>query len=112
MRYLVGKPRVVHKYNFSDGLSADEAFDIFVDTDFAGCKETRRSTSGGCVMYYGCLVKQWSKTQTTIALSSGEAELHGIASGIASCIACPLPSGPHRLAIIAWSSLAKKSKAP
>ena len=31
----------------------------------------------------GRLVKQWSKTQTTLALSSGEAELHGIASGIA-----------------------------
>ena len=27
-------------------------------------------------------VKHWAKTQTTIALSSGEAELHGIAAGI------------------------------
>ena len=34
-------------------------------------------------MYNGCNVKHWSKTQTTIALSSGEAELHGIAAGIA-----------------------------
>ena len=31
----------------------------------------------------GSNVKHWSKTQTTIALSSGEAELHGIAAGIA-----------------------------
>ena len=54
-----------------------------MDTDFAGCKETRRSTSGGLVLYNGCLVKQWAKTQTTLALSSGEAELHGIAAGIA-----------------------------
>ena len=30
-----------------------------------------------------CCVKHYSKTQTTIALSSGEAELHGIASGAA-----------------------------
>ena len=29
----------------------------------------------------GCLVKHWSKTQSTISLSSGEAELHGIAMG-------------------------------
>ena len=27
-------------------------------------------------------VKHWAKTQSTIALSSGEAELHGIAAGI------------------------------
>ena len=33
-----------------------------------------------------CLVKHWSKTQTTISLSSGEAELHGIAQGAAQAI--------------------------
>ena len=33
-----------------------------------------------------CLVKHWSKTQTTISLSSGEAELHGIAMGCAQAI--------------------------
>ena len=37
-------------------------------------------------MVGGCLVKHWSKTQTTIALSSGEAELSGIGSGIAHAI--------------------------
>ena len=30
-----------------------------------------------------CQVKHWSKTQSTIALSSGEAELSGIAAGMA-----------------------------
>ena len=85
-RYLVGKPRMVHRYNFGPGVSDPEVIDIYVDTDFAGCKETRRSTSGGVVLYGGSLVKQWSKTQSTLALSSGEAELHGIASGIAQGI--------------------------
>ena len=33
-------------------------------------------------MFGGFNVKQWSKTHTTIALSSGEAELHGINSAI------------------------------
>ena len=32
-------------------------------------------------MVGGCLVKHWSKTQSTISLSSGEAELQGIAMG-------------------------------
>ena len=30
-----------------------------------------------------CLVKHWAKTQTTVSLSSGEAELQGIAAGAA-----------------------------
>jgi hypothetical protein len=82
-RYLVGRPRLVHDYKWGNGVSAEDCVDIFVDTDFAGCKESRRSTSGGVVLLNGSNVKQWSKTQSTLALSSGEAELHGIASGIA-----------------------------
>ena len=37
-------------------------------------------------MIGGCLLKHWSKTQTTISLSSGEAELHGIAYGAAQAL--------------------------
>ena len=33
-----------------------------------------------------CLIKHWSKTQTAISLSSGEAELHGIAMGAAQAL--------------------------
>ena len=53
----------------------------FVDTDFAGCLRTRRSTSGGCILRGQHLVQHWSTTQTTVALSSGEAELTGICRG-------------------------------
>ena len=63
--------------------------DIYVDTDFAGCKETRRSTSGGAVMAGGCLAKHWSNTQTTISLRSGKPELHGIAQGMAHSLGIP-----------------------
>ena len=37
-------------------------------------------------MIGGCMVKHWSKTQSTIDLSSGEAELSGIGSGMAQTI--------------------------
>ena len=37
-------------------------------------------------MLGGCLAKHWSKTQTAISVSSGEAELHGIAQGTAQAI--------------------------
>ena len=60
--------------------------DVYIDTDFAGCRETRRSTSGGVAMLGGCCIKHWSKTQGTISLSSGEAELHGIAYGAAQAL--------------------------
>ena len=37
-------------------------------------------------MIGSCCVKHWSKTQSTIALSSGEAELGGIAYGMAQAL--------------------------
>ena len=82
-RYLAGLPRLVYRYKWQD---MPDRIDVFVDTDFAGCKETRRPTSGGTVMLGDCCVKHWSKTQTTIALSSGEAELSGIAAGTAQAL--------------------------
>ena len=84
VRYLVGLPRLVYQYQFIEkGCPAPDSIDLYVDTDFAGCKETRRSTSGGVAMVGTGCIKHYSKTQTTIALSSGEAELSGIGAGIA-----------------------------
>ena len=45
------------------------------DSDFAGCRKTAKSTSGGVLTVGGHYIKSWSATQKTIALSSGEAEL-------------------------------------
>ena len=45
------------------------------DSDHAGCIKTRKSTSGGVIRWGDHVLKWWSKTQPTIALSSGEAEL-------------------------------------
>ena len=83
-RYYVGRPRLVYRFEFGDKL--DNVLDVYCDTDFAGCSQTRQSTSGGCAMINGRLIKHWSKTQPTIALSSGEAELVGIGQGFAQAL--------------------------
>ena len=83
-RYYAGKPRLVCKFNFA--AAPAKHVEVYCDTDFAGCTVTRRSTSGGCAMVNGALVKHWSTTQSTIALRSGKAELSGIGSGMAQAL--------------------------
>jgi hypothetical protein len=53
-----------------------EVIDTFADSDWAGCKESRKSTTGGCIMRGKHCLKVWCKKQTVIALSSAEAELY------------------------------------
>ena len=79
VRYLVGLPRLVYRYRWQE---QPQKFDVFTDSDFAGCKTSRRSTSGGVIMHGSHCIKHWATTQSTLSLSSGESELHGIAKGI------------------------------
>lgn len=83
IRYLAGAKRLVWHFKFQDTDADANNLSIFVDTDFAGCHVTRRSTSGGAACRGSHLVKHWSTTQATVALSSAEAELTGISKGAA-----------------------------
>ena len=74
-RYLKGCPRYVQVFNWQERGGQIKAF---ADSDWAGDKVTRKSTSGGILMMGSHLVKSWSTTQPVIALSSGEAELYAI----------------------------------
>ena len=79
-RYLKGQPRVVQKIKFDvDGLG-DEV-KVIVDSDWAGCASTRRSTNGGCIMVGDLCVKAWSTTQKVVAFISGEAEYYAAVKG-------------------------------
>ena len=60
--------------------------EIYVDTDHAGCLETRKSTSGGIAMHGNHNIKAWSCTQQVIALSSGEAEYYGMVKGAGNAL--------------------------
>ena len=54
---------------------------MFVDSDFAGCLRTRKSTVGGCAKLGSHCLKTFSKTLPVLALSTGEAELMGVVRG-------------------------------
>ena len=76
-RYLAGLPRLVYTYGWQDV----DVVDVYTDTDWAGCPRTRKSTSGGCVMLGKHTIKTWSATQSSVSLSSGEAEFNGVVRG-------------------------------
>ena len=78
VRYMVGAPRLVWHYAAQE---ENGVLDTYVDTDVWGCLLTRRSTSGGVAMHGTHTIKHWSNTQSTVALSSAEAELGGICKG-------------------------------
>ena len=53
---------------------------VYTDSSWAGCRETRKSTSGATFLHDGHVIKHYSRTQSTIAPSSAEAELYAIVS--------------------------------
>ena len=57
-------------------VSKGAHFDLvgFSDSDYAGCKVDRKSTSGGCQFLGRSLVSWSSKKQNSVALSTAEAE--------------------------------------
>ena len=57
------------------------SIEVYADMDWAGRPRTRKSTSGGCVLLGSHTIKSWSATQTSVALSSGEAEFNGVVRG-------------------------------
>lgn len=55
----------------------------YSDADWAGCPDTRKSTSGFCVFLGSNLVSWSSKRQATVSRSSAEAEYHAVANCVA-----------------------------
>ena len=47
----------------------------YSDSDWAGCRVTGKSTSGGAIMIGGHFIKGWARTPNHVTLSSAEAEL-------------------------------------
>ena len=80
-RYLLDKSRVIVCFAYQEAL---EAIDVWIDTDHVGCLATRKSTSGGVIMYGSHCLKTWSVNQQVIAMSSGDAQYYGMV-GCSQC---------------------------
>ena len=75
VKYLRGHPRCIHRFQ-ADIAVEDYKLDVYCDSDWANNREERKSCSGGVMFLAGVPIHFWSKTQSNIALSSGEAELN------------------------------------
>ena len=72
-RYLKAKPRLVWDFVMQDDT---EEVNIFTDSDWAGCRRSRKSTSGGAIRVGQHTIKTWANTQAIVAKSSAEAEVY------------------------------------
>jgi len=78
-RYLSSRMSLTYVYD--NTLSELERPVTFVDSDWAGCQESRKSTSGVLVVIGKSPVVCFSRTQSVVALSSAEAEIMALAAG-------------------------------
>ena len=73
LRYLEGTAEVSLSYSRPEGAKVNQLWG-FVDSDWAGCPDSRKSTTGYVLMFNGAAVSWKSKRQNEVALSSAEAE--------------------------------------
>ena len=78
VRYLKWRPRLEIHHKFQTELAY---LTTFIDSDWAGCPHSRRSTSGGLMLHCTHLIKSRSKTHAAVALSSAEAGLYASVKG-------------------------------
>jgi hypothetical protein len=85
LRYLKGTANMSLLYKDYDG-SQSSKIEVFCDADRAGDVDDRKSTTGIVIKMNGCPIVWLSKKQSTVALSTAEAEYIAIASAVQEVI--------------------------
>ena len=80
VRYLKGAPSAQRLIEI---ITPPNFVNVYTDSDWAGQATTCRSTSGGVVQWKNATLTAWSRTQQTVSLSSAEAELYAVTTGVA-----------------------------
>ncbi|WVZ12067.1 hypothetical protein V8G54_016597 [Vigna mungo] len=68
--------------SFQNNFQGEGYIEGFVDSDFAGCMDTRKSRSGYVFTLFGTAVSWRSTLQSVVALSTTEAEYYALAEGV------------------------------
>ena len=98
-RYLLKVPRVVIMYEWQEKPTH---LAVYTDSGWAGCVRTRRSTSGACLLHGAHLLKSYSRTQSTVALSSAEAELYATVTAASEGLGMAAMCEEYRHPITPW----------
>ena len=89
LRYLRGTVDLGLQYTRPANRGATDKPNVlwgFVDSDWAGCPDSRKSTSGYILMLNGAAISWKSKKQSIVALSSAEAEFVAASSMVQEVI--------------------------
>ena len=68
VRHLLGKPSLVWRFTWQ---GSPKVISAFCDSKWAGCHDTRKSTSGACIMNGSHLNRAHCRTQSSVALALG-----------------------------------------
>jgi hypothetical protein len=82
LRYMSGTSERGLCYNNNNSSDNSVNVTAYCDSDWAGDKEDRRSTTGYCTFMNGNLINWNTKKQQTVALSSAEAELMAVTEAV------------------------------
>ena len=78
-KFLVGRVAEVWRFEWQE---EGQSVLVYTDSDWAGCRRTRKSSSGGLLMLGSHCIKAWCSTQGALALSSAEAEYYSLVEGV------------------------------
>jgi len=85
LKYLKGTAKMSLMYMNYDATQSTRV-EVFCDADWAGDVDDRKSTTGIIIKVNGCTIMWLSKKQTTVALSTAEAEYIAIATAVQEVI--------------------------